>query len=175
MPAIERWGVPVTVFLLTGCVGRENLWNPKAYTVERHLTAQEIGDLQNLGVDFQLHGVDHHRLTKFDEATIESIFERGQRDFKGLFKRDADVIAYPYGAFDETVLAVARRFFAYGLSVTQGRWGGRGSRYCLNRVEVTGWMGPELLPRLLSCPRRERAQMYREWRDETRGESGSDR
>lgn len=158
--------VPATVFLLTQSVGSTNLWNPKAHTIAEHLSLADVKELARAGVDFQLHGTDHHRLTKFDRAALEERFRRGCGWFEEVLGRRPSVLAYPYGSFDATVRQTAARYFEYATSVSQGCWGGEESRYALNRLEIQTWMTPAFLARLLSAPRRQRGRMLCQAREE---------
>lgn len=162
-PFLREHRIPATVFLLTESVGKQNLWNPKAYSIRNHLSLAEILQLIPQGFSFEFHGTDHHRLTKFSEEELAVRFARGQEFFEDNLGRRSSVIAYPFGSFDETVLAVAPRFFSYGLSVSQGRWGGA-AQYQWNRVEITRDMDAAFLARLLSSPRKQRGALLREWR-----------
>jgi peptidoglycan/xylan/chitin deacetylase (PgdA/CDA1 family) len=163
-PWLASRSLPATVFVLTDFIGQTNFWNPKAETITRHLSRAEMLDLAVAGVDFQFHGCDHHRLTKFSREQLDQLFSRGQAAFASVFSRNASIIAYPYGAFNEAVLETAARFFRHGLSVSQGQWAGPECEYRLNRVEVTNGMTPGFLLKLLSIDRRKRRGLIQEQR-----------
>jgi peptidoglycan/xylan/chitin deacetylase (PgdA/CDA1 family) len=161
-PTMERLGVPATLFLIANAVGGWNDWNAKALTVVQHLGLDDLHALQATGrFDLQLHGADHHRLTKFPPDEIRRRLEEAQIWFRSAFGRRAEMLAYPYGDVDDEVVAVASQLFDYGLSVSQGAWSGPAARYRLNRLEVTKWMDAHFLVDFLGRPTRERRPMLR--------------
>lgn len=172
-PFLASLKLPATVFVLTDYIGKTNLWNPKAHIIKRHLSRSEMLDLASAGMDFQFHGCDHHRLTKFLPEQLVHLFSRGQASFHAIFGRRASVIAYPFGAFNHDVVEAATQFFRYGLSVSRGSWAGTDSEYRLNRVEVTNGMTARFLLDLLSCDRRKRRALVQQQRlRKPRGEGG---
>jgi peptidoglycan/xylan/chitin deacetylase (PgdA/CDA1 family) len=163
-PVLARRRIPATVFVLTELLGQSNLWNAKAFSVERHLSLDELAALAAEGLGLEFHGTDHQRLTKLASDEVERRFARGQDFFARHLGRPARAIAYPYGAFNAEVLALVQRYFAFGLAVDRGEWAGRAVRHRLNRVEVQDFMTPDVLVRLLALDKRLRPRFLQETR-----------
>lgn len=159
-PWLRERQIPATCFVITGAVGGDNLWNPRARVVARHLGLDQLRAMKTEGLDVQLHGLDHHRLTKFAPEELDRRFTAARQWLADELDAPPTVVAYPYGDHDAKVVEVARRHFEYGLSVTQGRWAGPDARHVLNRLEVTGWMTPADLAALLEAPLKQRAAIY---------------
>ena len=164
LPVLSDRRVPATVFLLTDFLGQDNRWNPKAFSIERHLSLDEVASLAKSGLGVEFHGTDHQRLTKLGPGELDQRFARGQDFFAQHFGRQARVIAYPYGAFDAKVSEAARRHFEFGLAVDRGAWAGGAARHHINRIEVQCWMTPDFLVRLLSLEKRLRPRFLQETR-----------
>jgi peptidoglycan/xylan/chitin deacetylase (PgdA/CDA1 family) len=161
-PILERLGVPATLFVIAEAVGGWNQWNSKALNVVQHLGLDELRALVATGrFAVQLHGLDHHRLTKFPAEEVRRRLVKGQEWFQAAFGRRAEMLAYPYGDVDDRVAGVAAELFDYGLSVSQGAWAGPSARHRLNRMEVTRWMDGRFLADFLSRPVHERRSTMR--------------
>jgi peptidoglycan/xylan/chitin deacetylase (PgdA/CDA1 family) len=140
----ELWPrIKPTVFLLTDCVGKDNGWNTRADRVLEHLSMEMVRDLQSAGIDMQLHGCDHHKLTKFTEAELSDRFERGIDWFIGHLGGAPRHLSYPYGTCNRLIKEVASRYFQAAFATNHGAWHGADARFALNRISVPGHLDGE--------------------------------
>ena len=141
---------PASVFLVTGYVGMKNLWNPRSTVIANHMSLPMLSELQDMGVDLQLHGVDHHNLLKFTESELEQRFEQGIMWFKENVQKTPTYLSYPYGAYNNSVAALVPRYFHGALSVNHGSWWGKEAVWGLNRISVPSYVRGKDLVNLLS-------------------------
>lgn len=125
-----------TVFLLTDCMGRDNSWNTRADRFLQHLSLAMARELKAVGTDMQLHGRDHHKLTKFTEQELSARFEEGIAWFCDHFGQAPRHLSYPYGTCNRLVTDVASRYFRAAFATNHGAWHGADARFALNRISV---------------------------------------
>lgn len=106
LPALRRFGLRATAFVVTGWVGRP-----------RYLNWNQVAELARSGlVDFESHSHDLHRrsgrgpvaLELPQEAVFSDLMESRRRIARHT-GREPVAIAYPFGAHSKDVLAAARR------------------------------------------------------------------
>jgi peptidoglycan/xylan/chitin deacetylase (PgdA/CDA1 family) len=156
--------IPATVFICPDYLGKNNLWNTKSSIIKKHLERDEIKILESKGFEFEFHGKDHHRMTKFNQRQLEKRMKTGIKAFSDLLNRNPSIISYPYGSYNDEVIQSICGYFDYGLSVSQGAWFGEENKYTLNRFEVTNWMTTEFLSKILEMPAMERSKFYNEFK-----------
>lgn len=142
------------VFFLMDYAGKSNLtWNTRSPVVHRHMTLAQARELVKVGIDFELHGTDHHNLVKFDRDELRRRFQRGAAQFQEQFDRAPRFLSYPYGCCNEDVRAVAAEFFQGAFSVTHGAWWGEKARYAVNRFSVPSFLsGDDLVEVVCADP-----------------------
>jgi peptidoglycan/xylan/chitin deacetylase (PgdA/CDA1 family) len=117
-PALESLGVPATVFVPTALVGSEqpmawpgtDHWLGTPY--ERELTPmswQELGELTELDWELGSHTRTHPRLPTLGADPMREELEGSRTDLEERAGAPCESIAYPYGDYDDTVVAAARR------------------------------------------------------------------
>lgn len=167
LPQLEP-DIRPTVFFLTEYAGKSNLvWNTRSPIIQRHMSFDEARQLAELRVNFELHGVDHHNLLKFNREELCSRFERGIAQFHEHFGKQPVFLSYPYGYCDSTVKEVAARYFRGAFSVTHGAWRGEEARYAANRLSVPSYLsGEDLVAVVCAEPKRRwlECEMRAPWR-----------
>ena len=136
-PVISEVGFTATTFLITDYIGRPNAWDIQ-YTREplRHLDWNAIEAWKARGFEFASHTATHARLTWLDDARVTDELARSRET---LSKRlgDCPAVAYPFGAVDDRVAALAREA-GYRLGF-DGVAGVEGDGMRLSRVPVYTW------------------------------------
>jgi peptidoglycan/xylan/chitin deacetylase (PgdA/CDA1 family) len=127
-PLLEEEGVPATVFVVSGWLGRPHGSAPWT----RIVTETELGELRATGVEIGAHSVSHPDLSTLSyEAALEEL-SGSKKQLEAVLGGPVDVAAYPYGrANADTVRACRDAGFLAACSAT-----GRGS-----------WRDPHNLPR----------------------------
>jgi peptidoglycan/xylan/chitin deacetylase (PgdA/CDA1 family) len=98
-PLLAELGVPATVFVTTGLLGRE-----------RYLSVAALRDLATVpGIVIGAHGATHARLTRCSPSQLDEELRGSRHALEDHLGSVVDTMAYPHGAVDPTVRdAVAR-------------------------------------------------------------------
>jgi peptidoglycan/xylan/chitin deacetylase (PgdA/CDA1 family) len=127
-PFLRELGIPWTVFVLAGMLGKENDWDhPWISPRERHLTADEVRELAGEGVTIGSHGMSHANMTALGDAALREELERSRELLRRVSGQSVDAVAYPWGLADDRVVEASRRAgYRLGFGTDVGR-GGRTS------------------------------------------------
>jgi peptidoglycan/xylan/chitin deacetylase (PgdA/CDA1 family) len=137
-PVLADLGFTATTFLITDYVGKTNTWDVQ-YTWNRlqHLSWPEIEQWRARGFEFASHGATHRRLTWLDDAAIETELGTSREALMARLGPEAGrALAYPFGAVNARVLALAQRT---GYDVGFGGVRGNGHRLQIARIPVYVW------------------------------------
>ncbi|HEY6221416.1 MAG TPA: polysaccharide deacetylase family protein [Candidatus Eisenbacteria bacterium] len=108
-PLLRELGIPWTVFVLAGMLGKRNDWDhPWVSPRERHLTPDEVRQLAGEGVTIGSHGMTHVNMTALTDAALEEELARSREILQGISGQPVDGVAYPWGLADERVADAAR-------------------------------------------------------------------
>jgi peptidoglycan/xylan/chitin deacetylase (PgdA/CDA1 family) len=134
-PILEEAGVPGTVFVVSGWLGRSYphaLW-------KRMLEPAELNELIDAGVEIGSHTRCHPDLTRLPDAEALAEMCRGKEELEDVIGRPVEVFAYPYGHADRRVAGLCRDagFRAACMTEGQGSWD---DRFRLPRQAVTNGM-----------------------------------
>jgi len=137
-PILRTYSYPFTVFVYTGAVD-------KGYS--DFLNWQQIRKMAAAGVDFQDHGFTHHHMADIPEdmgpVAYEKWLAQEMATSRNLLSRslgqEPDFFAVPYGEYNETVLAVARRLgYQAVLSQNPGSVSSFCDTYAIPREPILG-------------------------------------
>jgi peptidoglycan/xylan/chitin deacetylase (PgdA/CDA1 family) len=129
-PLLKKYGLPALVFLIAGYIGRNNDWDI-SLTGHRlkHLTWDEIREMQKGGVRFGSHGMSHRNLTRLHSVELEQEILGS----KAVLEKEigpVDAISYPFNRINPEVLDKVRKAgYKYG-------FGGDGSIELLIKKEA---------------------------------------
>ena len=87
----------------------------------KHLTWEQVRDMQDAGVTFASHALSHRLLTTLDPEERRRELETSQRVLEKMLGHPVSAIAYPNGDFDEGVLRSTREAgYTLGFSTEHG-------------------------------------------------------
>jgi peptidoglycan/xylan/chitin deacetylase (PgdA/CDA1 family) len=116
-PLLYEHGLPATLFVVSGRVGRDNAWgdrpDPRVPTLPL-LDWMGLGWMVEEGVEIGVHTRTHLNLTRISPSMLEDELLGSADEIRrklGLVARD---VAYPYGDVNDGVVTAARRHFVRG-------------------------------------------------------------
>jgi peptidoglycan/xylan/chitin deacetylase (PgdA/CDA1 family) len=110
LPALQRYGLPATIFVPTGHLGRAPGWSMETEGDRNEvvMSADEIAALPAGLIAIGSHTVDHPHLSELPEAEAGDQLSESRKALEILLKRPIDTLAFPYGDHDARVVEQAR-------------------------------------------------------------------
>ena len=118
-PLLKQHGLPVTLFVVTQWVGRNNAWNGKdepGIPTLPLMTWDTIRRLVDEGLTLGSHGRTHAHLPGLDDVAIAEEIAGSADDIHRATSIRPAGFCFPFGEFDERSVALARAH--YDLAVT---------------------------------------------------------
>jgi peptidoglycan/xylan/chitin deacetylase (PgdA/CDA1 family) len=146
LPLLREYGIPATVYVTTGLIGRPNPWlDPRARA--RMMTADELRELTASGVEIGGHSVTHPDLSLLDAEACRREVRDSRDTLVDVTGGPVTTFAYPYCGFGPTAQAAVREA-GFSAAVT-GEGRGSWERFAIDRAMVTGVDGlPAFLAKL---------------------------
>lgn len=126
-PTMSRLGLPGTIFVPTGYVGSEepmgwagyDEWLGTEHEAElRCLSWGELRELAAAGWEIGSHTRSHPRLPHLADEEIAAELRESRRECEEAMGAPCASVAYPYGAYDDRVLRLAREAgYRFGATV----------------------------------------------------------
>lgn len=113
-PRLRDAGLPVTLFVVTGHVGRTNRWGgrPTPGIPELPLmTWDALASCAEAGVSLGAHSRTHPRLTTLGPTALDDELAGSQHDLADRLGARSSTFAYPYGDVDDRVAGATARIF----------------------------------------------------------------
>lgn len=107
LPVLQRYGFTATLFVLAGRLGGTNEWSRPGPS-KALVTADEIVEIADAGMEIGSHGLKHVSLLKADDAQLADETVRSREILEELLGEPVRGFCYPYGYLDERVVAASR-------------------------------------------------------------------
>jgi peptidoglycan/xylan/chitin deacetylase (PgdA/CDA1 family) len=121
VPILERYGFPATVFVPTKWIGLRNGWDPPSTLPLEIMTAEELLELRDRGINVASHGHAHLDLGRVTPAVAEQDVVTSARALTEILGSPPRHFAYPYGRSSKVARsAVARAGFELAFSLDRG-------------------------------------------------------
>lgn len=133
LPIIQRHGFSATLFVLAGRFGGENEWS-RPGPMKPLLTADQVRQLAQVGMEIGSHGLKHVSLLKADDSQLREETVRSRAILQELLGHRIQGFCYPYGDLDARVVAAAQAA-GYDYACAVKPWSGIG-RYAIPRTYV---------------------------------------
>jgi peptidoglycan/xylan/chitin deacetylase (PgdA/CDA1 family) len=135
LPILREHGVPATVYVTTGLIGKPNPWMASD-SGARMMTAGELRDLVSAGFEVGAHTVTHPDLSELNyEACLGEMLD-SRSTLERLLGAPIRTFAYPFCEYGPAALAAAKAagFTAAVTCHDRGSW----DRYALKRAMISG-------------------------------------
>jgi peptidoglycan/xylan/chitin deacetylase (PgdA/CDA1 family) len=133
-PVLKRYGFPATVFLVADLLGGETKWLAAEKREAQLMDLETIRKLRREGILFGSHTLSHPRLSRIDRDVMAREVRESKGKLEALLEEEIEFFCYPYGDFDQDVVAVVREA-GYKAALSCGR------------ASAFGHENPFLLPR----------------------------
>jgi len=135
-PVLARYGFPASVFVVSALIGQPAGWfAADGRETPAIMDAETIRALHRQAVLFGAHTLSHPRLSRVSTDQIVQEVEQSKAQLEALLGETMDFFCYPYGDYDERVIAAVKRA------------GFRGALSCIRGSAVPGEEDPFQLPR----------------------------
>ncbi len=165
LPVMRLKGLKGVVYVPTDFIGRENFWDVQwSNRRYRHLTEHEMQTLLGAGFELGSHGCSHRALTTLLPKEIWRELQESKRRLEEISGQNVFSLCYPFGRFNEQVLAMARESgYRFGLaSVHYRRFANGPGNLALPRFNIYRFDGARSVRRKLNMNFRS-ALAYRDW------------
>jgi len=106
LPLMMKYNVKATVFIITDLIGEKGYLNEDQI---REMTASGL-------VSFQCHTASHTDLTLLGEDELYRELTESKDKLESITNQPVTAISYPYGKFNDKVIAAASQFYTVGVT-----------------------------------------------------------
>jgi len=138
LPILQRFGFAATVFLVTDYCGKTNSWPSQPLRVVRRplLRWVEVREMSEAEITFGSHTRTHPDLRTVTTRDAEEEMVASKKTIEDATGRPVDALAYPYGAFNDSVKRLAAAHFDLACCAALGFAGPGGDLYALERLDM---------------------------------------
>ena len=114
---LEEMGVPSTIFIPSGCLGKGPHWGTdpdhmyNQYYHDHHETIVDedaLGKLSSGIVQVGSHCVSHRRLTHIPMEEAQRELEDSKQSLEKIMEKPVRFLAFPFGDYDDNILSLSR-------------------------------------------------------------------
>lgn len=138
-PRLEARGLPATLFVVTGQVGKDNAWQGRRDARVPHsklLDWDQLGQLAARGLELGAHSRTHPHLDQVSEAGLIDEIEGSADDLRRFAGARPHSFCYPYGTLDERSVARVARIYRRACTTELAILDGRESAHRLPRLDA---------------------------------------
>jgi peptidoglycan/xylan/chitin deacetylase (PgdA/CDA1 family) len=121
LPVLERLGFSCTIFVPTGLLGQQNIWDDEPRM--RLLGLDHVRELPKRGIEVASHGARHIRLPGLSSQALDQEVSESRQVLGDIIGEEVKNFCYPYGNMDSRVIeAVQRAGYSYACTALEGVW-----------------------------------------------------
>jgi peptidoglycan/xylan/chitin deacetylase (PgdA/CDA1 family) len=138
LPALERYGFPATVFLVSAAGGRAS-WDRAGEAEGRAVLTPADAREVNGRLAFGAHSRTHPSLTRLEPSELEHEVSGSRIELEAALEAPVSTFSYPYGETSPDVeQAVVKAGYLAACGISPGRNRPACDLYALHRLEVRG-------------------------------------
>lgn len=127
-PILRQHGFTATFFVITSVIGKD----------EGYMRWDQLKEMQAAGMTIAAHTRTHPKLTILPPAQLQSEVAGSREDLEHNMGGASDLFAYPYGEWNEQVLAAVRAAgFRAARALSGGEWNGPSTLFALHAALAT--------------------------------------
>jgi peptidoglycan/xylan/chitin deacetylase (PgdA/CDA1 family) len=152
-PLLREHGIPATVFVPTGHVGKTNRWPDETYSGIPELPLLDwdaLGRLADEGAMLEAHSVTHRDLRTLDDRALAEELSGAADRIAAETGRRPTILAYPYGFADPRVAAAASSAYSFACTDEFRPLGGSDDPRFIPRLDAYYFQTPGILERWAS-------------------------
>ncbi|MCS6989266.1 MAG: polysaccharide deacetylase family protein [Chloroherpetonaceae bacterium] len=103
-PILAESELVANLFVITGVLGRRNVWDFTLFGEFKHLTKAQVRELSDAGWRVGSHSKSHLALTTLSVAALRAELRDSKKFLEDLLGKRVTTISFPFGNFDERVV-----------------------------------------------------------------------
>jgi peptidoglycan/xylan/chitin deacetylase (PgdA/CDA1 family)/glycosyltransferase involved in cell wall biosynthesis len=120
LPLVKKYGFKATVYVVTSRLGGTNGWDDDGAKRYPLMTADEIKNWRDQGIEFGGHTRTHPDLRELDATSLLDEVEGSAFDLEKLLGQRPVSFAYPFGGYNSRVADCVRSAFPLALTCETG-------------------------------------------------------
>lgn len=140
LPVLQRYGFTATCYVVSGCIGRYNVWDDERLGIRKPLMSlEQLRAWRDAGMEVGAHTRTHVRLSRCSDPQQHDEIRGSRLDLEDRLGTRVTQFCYPYGDCDERAVEAARQAgFEAATTTRRGRAdaGGRVDLWRLPRIQV---------------------------------------
>lgn len=112
LPELKVRGIPCTIFVPTGCIGRPPQWIESAhYDAEERIASEEVWRTLSANplVHIGSHSVSHPNFALIDDARALAELSESKKSLERMLGREVNSFSFPHGAYTPGSINLARQ------------------------------------------------------------------
>lgn len=138
LPILERYQYAATLFAVSGEIGASNSWEPQMALRRELADRAGLREWLKAGMEVGSHTRTHPDLTTLESTEMEREVRGSRDELEALTKHVVYAFSYPYGAYNDAVVAEVSKAFPVGFTAETGVNDIRTDALLLRRVVVHG-------------------------------------
>ena len=122
LPLLKEYGIPATIFVISGYCGRYNHWHSRVNHLPRleTLSWAEVREIAQAGFTIGAHTINHPDLTMLPSKDVVQELRDCRTAIEDQIGMPVETLAYPYGATSAAVREIASQEFRLACGVRLG-------------------------------------------------------